>query len=127
MDLAKLKAFASLSKYANLKTADLTQPILAEIVSALGFSDAVSTEQFGAVANLLRENNVDGVADLIPNEVVVKKLKGFFSPQVKAAANDDNMFVCPACEEYSQPAIGALEHRCPHCEIKFDLQRLTAA
>jgi len=97
MNLSIVSTFA---KYGGLKTAELTPAIVADITGALGLETNVSDEKFGQTVALLRENNVDGIADLVTNKGLVDKLKALFTP---AEQTDENMLVCPHCSEYIQP------------------------
>ena len=98
----KARQFSALAKYAGLTTDQLTREVVQDIATKLGFEVVVDDTKFGEVVNLLKANNVDGLADLIANNDVAEKVKSLLQP---VAAQDDHMIICPHCGEYINPQV----------------------
>jgi hypothetical protein len=92
---------ASLFKYANLKSADLTPAIVGEIAKTLGMPGEVTDEKFQRVVAMLKDDNVDGMADLVSNKTLIAKLRELLG--APAADEDRNLFICAHCGEYNNP------------------------
>lgn len=90
-----------LLRYASLKTSDLTAPILQDIAGAFGVTMDVTDGLTDEVVSLLRANDVDGLADIVSKKGLVEKLQKLLGRQ--ASAIDDNLIVCPHCNEYINP------------------------
>lgn len=90
----------SLLKYANLKTSELTVPILADIGKSLGLDVDVDNDMLASVSSLLVENNVNGLADLAGSPSLFPKLQSLMQ---KSEKFDDNLIICPHCGEYINP------------------------
>jgi hypothetical protein len=90
----------NLLKFASLKSDELTVPILSEISAGMGFNVAVDDEVLAQVSALLRENNVNGLADLAGSPALFPKLQQLLQ---KSPAYDDNLIICPHCGDYINP------------------------
>lgn len=73
-----LQGFQLLQKYGSLKTADLSVDVLREITGALGLDVIVDTPTTQSVVSMLRDNNIDGVADLMSHQDILPKVLSLF-------------------------------------------------
>lgn len=100
MQIPNLKALSLLSKYGTLKTADLTVEILQDIATALAFDLTVDDKVLGLVTSLLRENDIDGLADLLGKPEILAKMTQFFTGEQEPPAREV-IRVCNHCGNFN--------------------------
>lgn len=98
------KMIKLLSTYGRTQSSDLTPSIVGSIADALGYEPTVDDATFTKVVDLLRTENIDTLADIIPATKVHEHLKSFFKPK-GAAEEDTNLAICWHCGEFSNPQV----------------------
>jgi len=96
MTPAKLSALTSMvTKYGQLGSGDLTEDILRDVIQSFGFNPAlVTSEKFGETLALLKEADIDKLADLVGQPDTLARVLSTFKPQDPPR---DVLFVCDDC------------------------------
>lgn len=92
-----------LLKYATLTSGQLTAPIVAEIAQGLGINADVTDETMESITSILKSGDVNTLADLLGSPTIFPKIKDLLI--ASAAPEDDNLIICPHCQEYINPQV----------------------
>lgn len=97
----QIAKFAKYGKYLGVKTSGLNIEIVSDIARLSGKDPNVTSDQFKEVVDTLRSNDVEGFADILGKPELLPKVLAIFKD--KPQGNDDNLFCCRHCGEYSNP------------------------
>lgn len=88
----------SLLKYKDLRTDQLTIDVIRDVAGVLDLpTDHIGAPIVEQVMALLRENNIDAVADIVSNSGVWPKLVTLMQPPT------EELIKCPHCGEFILP------------------------
>lgn len=90
------KLFSLVAKYGTLKAADLTVDVVTAIAGALSVPITADQALVERITAAMRESDIDTLADLAGSPEVLKKVVGFFQPQVQTR---DIIRQCNHCGE----------------------------
>lgn len=92
-----------LLKYATLTSEQLTAPIVMEIAQGLGINADVTDETMESITSILQSGDINTLADLLGSPTIFPKIKDLLI--ASASAEDDNLIICPHCQEYINPQV----------------------
>lgn len=101
LSIGDLPKLTGLLKFRDLKTDQITVPVLNELAGSIGWKINADESLKQEVASYMQANNVHGIADMVQSKDLVNGFKALL--EMRREHNDTNMIVCPHCNEYINP------------------------
>lgn len=112
MDFAVAAKMAKYAGLLNSKPSEISDDKVVEILQDFGIAKAVNLEQVSTIRGLLKEADIESLAQLMTSPGMLDKLRGVFLPKDGRPVVKDNVLT------------GQVIHQCGHCK-SFNLVPFT--